>query len=256
MKTVVVGCCGFPTARGKYYSVFKTVELQNTFYDLPSVEWALSIRREAPQGFSFAVKAWQVITHPPSSPTWRRMGRRPGGDPGGYGFLRPSRENIEALERTLEVAKALEAFIVVFQTPASMPLNQDAVKWVDEFFEQAVSMSSAVRYGWEPRGEWARSPVLEEVLSKHGVVHVTDLLRARSVFHGNMVYTRLHGLGSGEVNYSYKYTDRDLEGLALILKEMGFDTAYVMFNNVSMLNDASRFKQVCGKVLEGVAGVE
>ncbi|QOR94632.1 DUF72 domain-containing protein [Thermosphaera chiliense] len=256
MKTVITGCCGFPTARGKYYSVFKTVELQNTFYDLPSVEWASSIRKEAPQGFSFAVKAWQVLTHPSTSPTWRRMRRKPGGNPEGYGFLKPSRENIQALEKTLEVARALDAFIVVFQTPASMPFNQDVVKWVDEFFEQAVSMSGSVKYGWEPRGEWARAPVLKELLSKHGVIHVTDLLKARPVFHGGVVYTRLHGLGEGEVNYSYKYTDKDLEELALILKEMNFNTAYVMFNNVSMLSDASRFKQVCGKVLGEDARVE
>ncbi|MEM0378907.1 MAG: DUF72 domain-containing protein [Thermosphaera sp.] len=251
MKTVKVGCCGFPTARSKYYKVFKTVELQNTFYDLPSVEWASGLRREAPEGFEFTVKAWQVITHPSSSPTWRRMKKKLGGDPSNYGFLKPSRENIEALEKTIEVAEALGAVIIVFQTPGSMPFNEEAVKWVDEFFETAVSMTTRVRYGWEPRGEWARAPILGELLSEHGVIHVVDLLRARPAYSSDILYTRLHGLGRGEVNYSYVYTDKDLEELSLLLRDAEFSKAYVMFNNVRMLDDASRFKQLSARVLGG-----
>ena len=67
-----VGCCGFPGGMRSYFSRFEIVEVQQTFYQPPRMETALRWRREAPADFEFAIKAWQLITHPPSSPTYRR----------------------------------------------------------------------------------------------------------------------------------------------------------------------------------------
>jgi len=56
----------------------------------------------------------------------------------------------------------------------------------------------------------------------------------------------LHGIGGGEVNYSYKYTDEDLAKLRQMVVEEseGRDACYVLFNNVSMADDALRFKKL------------
>jgi hypothetical protein len=48
-------------------------------------------RAEASSGFVFCMKAWQRVTHPPTSPTRRRAGIKPG-KTSGYGFLRPTKE--------------------------------------------------------------------------------------------------------------------------------------------------------------------
>ncbi|MDI3299633.1 MAG: DUF72 domain-containing protein, partial [Bacillota bacterium] len=64
---VQVGCCGFPEARELYYREFPLVEVQQTFYQLPRPATAERWRQEAPPGFLFAMKAWQLITHDPSS---------------------------------------------------------------------------------------------------------------------------------------------------------------------------------------------
>ena len=55
------------------------------------------------------------------------------------------------------------------------------------------------------------------------------------------MYFRLHGKGSGEVNYSYNYTDSDLLQLYEMIK--GYDNSYVMFNNVKMFENAKIFKE-------------
>ncbi|MEM2991413.1 MAG: DUF72 domain-containing protein, partial [Halobacteria archaeon] len=34
-----IGCCGFPKSKKLYYQHFSTVELQNTFYSLPKLEF-------------------------------------------------------------------------------------------------------------------------------------------------------------------------------------------------------------------------
>jgi len=59
----------------RYLSQYELVEAQQTFYKPPRLKTALRWRREAPPQFEFAVKAWQLITHPISSITYRRAGQ-------------------------------------------------------------------------------------------------------------------------------------------------------------------------------------
>jgi len=246
VKIVKVGCCGFPQARSKYFSEYSVVELQNTFYNLPSPEWASKIRSEAPSNFEFTIKAWQVITHPSSSPTWRKMKKKPSGNLENYGFLKPTKENIEAFKKTIELANVLNAQIIVFQTPASMPYNEESIKWVEEFFEEIQGITNG-KYiiGWEPRGEWSKhEDVLERILTRYNVLHIVDIFKKKPVnIVNNIFYTRLHGIGPGEVNYRYKYTDEDFEKLINYLEDLEFETGYIMFNNVFMAQDSKRFKE-------------
>src|SRR5687768_16532686 len=46
-----------------YTQRFSTVELNNSFYRLPSEETFASWRRQVPRGFLFAVKASRFLTH-------------------------------------------------------------------------------------------------------------------------------------------------------------------------------------------------
>ena len=68
-----VGCCGFVVSQQEYFQLFNLIEIQNTFYQLPRLQTAEKWRATAPQGFEFTMKAWQLITHEPSSPTYRRL---------------------------------------------------------------------------------------------------------------------------------------------------------------------------------------
>ncbi|MET1160740.1 MAG: DUF72 domain-containing protein [Thermoprotei archaeon] len=250
MKTLKIGCCGFPVSRSKYYSVLNVVELQNTFYELPSEEWFNKIRSEAPENFEFTIKAWQVITHPSTSPTWKKMKKKPGGDLNNYGYLKPTRENIEAFEKIVNAAHILKSRIIILQTPASMPFSDEVIKWVSEFFEQARSLiDKNMIIGWEPRGKWAdERDILKRILAKYEILHVVDLFRREPAHLVNgILYTRLHGIGSGEVNYKYKYTREDFDKLLGFLDKYNFNVAYIMFNNVYMFNDAVALKEFVAK---------
>jgi uncharacterized protein YecE (DUF72 family) len=248
MRIVKIGCCGFPVSRKKYYEIHSLVELQNTFYNLPTETWAEKLRAEAPEKFEFTVKAWQVITHTSRSPTWRRLRRRPPGRIENYGLLKPTRENLEALEETLKIARRLHANIIVLQTPPSLPFTDEAASWIYRFFAEAsVRLNSGELLGWEPRGKWAEAgEVLRRIMCGHGVIHIVDIFKHKPIcMPGDTLYVRLHGLG-GEVNYRYKYSDDDLRRLATIINETGFRKAYVLFNNIQMLDDSLRFKDILG----------
>ncbi len=251
-RRVFVGCCGFPVSRRKYYELFDVVELQNTFYNLPSIEWAKKVRDEAPADFVFTVKAWQVITHPPRSPTWRRLRKRPPGNIDNYGWLKPTRENIEAFRQVVKVALILNAPVIVIQTPPSMPYTEESIKWIDEFFSIITKEVSEyqILVGWEPRGPWKSEEarrIIAGFLKKYPVlIHITDLLREEPVDVRSILYTRLHGKGGKEVNYKYKYTEDDLVALYKIIARYNVDS-YILFNNIYMKDNALQFKELIKK---------
>ncbi|HXF50650.1 MAG TPA: DUF72 domain-containing protein [Dehalococcoidia bacterium] len=234
---IVVGCCGFPVGRRRYYAEFPAVEVQQTFYQLPRVETARKWRAEAPPGFAFAMKAWQLVTHAPSSPTYRRLREPLTAPPDAYGWFRPTDEVREAWRRTFEVARALDSPAIVFQCPASFAPTETSVANLRAFFRAAERDGRT--FVWEPRGEWPPE-LVADVCRELRLVHGVDPF-AGPTLGGDVAYFRLHGRGG----HRYRYTDEDLrELLGRCQRELaaGRRPVYVMFNNVSMLDDARRFR--------------
>src|ERR671929_9964 len=56
-----------------YVREFRVVEVQQTFYEPPRDATLLRWRRQAPLRFEFTLKAWQLVTHEASSPTYLRL---------------------------------------------------------------------------------------------------------------------------------------------------------------------------------------
>ncbi len=257
--SIYIGCCGYPIARSRYYEIFRTVEIQQSFYNLPSTSTAKRWREEAPREFVFNMKAWQVITHPPSSPTWRRLRTEPPGRRDNYGLLKPTEENFSAWRRTLDIAKILEARLVVLQTPPSFGYNREHASWASNFFSQAVADANqaGVLVGWEPRGSWREFlDIVREIVCRSKVIHVVDPLRLDPIVCEKqlVLYFRLHGLGGREVNYRYRYTEDDLTNLAnKIIRYLevyqDIREVYVMFNNIYMLDDGLKFRQIARKYI-------
>lgn len=120
MARVKVGTCGFAMGQQEYYKTFPVVEIQQTFYKLPRVNTGVRWQAGSPTGFEFTVKAWQLITHEPSSPTYRRLAKPiPPESKDRYGAFRPTEEVAEAWTQTRAFAAALGASIIVFQCPPS-----------------------------------------------------------------------------------------------------------------------------------------
>ncbi len=240
--SIVVGTCGFQRSRRRHYEALDAVEVQQTFYDPPPAETLKSWRAEAPESFEFTVKAWMLVTHEYNRRLWSRLKRKIEGDPSRFGGFKLTREVLWAWEVTLESARALSARIIVVQTPASFGASEENAERVARFFSEAPRDSFIV--AWEPRGSWwDKRDLLERAASKADLVVAGDVLRGRLPPLGqDMLYARLHGLGGGEVNYRYKYTDEDLERLKEIVS--GWPRSYVMFNNVYAFDDAVRFKSL------------
>ena len=98
-----MGCCGWREARARYFAHFPVVELQDPFYDMPRPSLAARWRAAAPAGFQFSLKAWQLITHTPASPTYRRLKSQVASSERDlFGSFRPTGQVWLAWERTRE----------------------------------------------------------------------------------------------------------------------------------------------------------
>lgn len=96
---------------------------------MPRQEMALRWRQEAPPEFEFSLKASQIITHPVTSPTYRKAGLeiKPGKE-GQYGFFRPSDEVFRAWEETARFALVLNARAIVFQCPPNFHESDENIE--------------------------------------------------------------------------------------------------------------------------------
>ena len=234
---VKVGCCGFPRARKRYYDAMGLVEIQKTFYKPPRLETALRWREEAPSDFEFTLKAWQLITHHTTSPTYRKAkivvppeGRER------YGFFRPTDEVFYAWEVTRKMAQALQARVVVFQCPARFTPTQDNIANMRAFFGKIER--EGLILAWEPRGRWDDHTVAL-LCRELNLIHCVDPFRRLPVTQGR-AYFRLHG----RTGYYYRYTGEDLAWLAELCSH--YEKVYVLFNNVSMWESALEFKSLLG----------
>lgn len=233
-----VGVCGFPRSQEEVFSRLDLVEVQKTFYKPMRPKTAEKWRKKAGEKFEFTVKAWQLITHPAGSPTYRKAGLSPE-NPGQYGFFKPTKGVFEAWEKTREICQALRTRIVVFQSPPSFKPTPENIGNMEEFF---LSVEKSFVKVWEPRG-WPAEKV-GEVCNSLGLVHAVDPFAAKPTTSKPLLYYRLHGSPPGKRMYNYSYTEKDLEALRGFCP-VGKDV-YILFNNIQMFEDSIRFKELVG----------
>lgn len=229
---IKVGCCGFPVNRREYGARFRVVEVQQTFYQPPRAATAKRWREETPPDLEFTLKAWQLITHGARSPTYRRL-RRPltPDEQRQAGSFQNTPLIQRAWEATREVAQTLAARVILFQCPASFEPTPVNLANLRRFLGTLPRENFLC--AWEPRGGWPRE-LVAELCGELALIPALDPF-ATPVFPTSPAYFRLHGLGG----YRYSYTDADLDRLAGLLT--GYEEAYVLFNNMTMWDDARRF---------------
>ena len=259
MGVLKIGTCGYsyfnPESdwKDKYESklqafsdYFKTVELNRTFYKLPMKRTAKKWKKNAYDNFEFNLKAWQAMTHPTSSPTWRnKKDKLTDSQRENFGYLRPNEDVIEAWMQTKEIAQTLKAEVCVIQTPGSFGCTKENENNLRELF-------SKIDYGdlsvaWEPRGSWKENQdKVKEVCEDLNLIHVADIMRRQPLSSHDTAYIRLHGLNQDEYNYNYDYSRDELETLADKLNELSrfHEKVYCMFNNYEMYNNEKTLEQI------------
>jgi uncharacterized protein YecE (DUF72 family) len=236
-QDIHVGVCGFCLPQAKLFERFRLLEVQQTFYWPPQLKTVERWRRDAPADFEYTIKAFQVITHPCSSPTYRRtkFTAAEQAECGNFGDTPTVRA---AWETTRQIAVALEAPFVVFQCPPKFDASDEHVTRIKAFFHWIDR--GAARLAWEPRHATWTDGLIGELCRELDLIHAVDPLERLTV-HGSPAYLRLHGEARGCYRYNYNHPYSDGE-LATIRKHLPAGLSYLLFNNIQMAADAERFE--------------
>ena len=189
-----------------YAGHFNTVELNNSFYRLPSEAAFTTWRDSSPADFVFAVKLSRFITH-----------------------IKRLRDTGEAVEKFITRAKILGEKLgpLLYQLPPNMPRN-------DEVLESFLStLPQGMRHVFEFRHQsWLEEGVFE-TLHKYNVgfcVFDMPSVGCPLVATADFAYIRFHG--STGLYWSC-YSDEELASWAKRLANLASNlkTVYIYFNN-------------------------
>ncbi|MGB3242730.1 MAG: DUF72 domain-containing protein [Candidatus Omnitrophota bacterium] len=209
----------------EYSSVFSTVEINNTFYQLPDTSTFKKWHDQAPDNFIYAVKGNRFITH-----------------------MKKLKDPKEPVKRFMSHARLLKEHLgpVLFQLPPHWTVDSERI---DRFTDV---LPKGYQYVFEFRERsWYCEDVYKILASKRMSVCLHDMKGSESpdLSVGPICYIRFHG--SNEL-YGGKYRISTLRKRAKLIKEAldeGKDV-YAYFNNDAEANaprDALRFiKEVKG----------
>ncbi len=209
-----------------YARYFSTVELNNSFYHLPSENAFLTWRDSASPDFIFAVKVSRFITH-----------------------IKKLRNVAEPLQNFLARVKLLEQKLgpLLYQLPPNMKRN-------DELLESFLSiLPSGLQHVFEFRNEsWLEEEVFELLHRYNAGFCVFDMpgLTTPLVATADFAYIRFHG---STWMYGGCYSEEELERWAGRIAELSRDlkATYIYFNN-----DAEGFAVRNARTLAQMLGEE
>jgi len=217
---ITVGCAGFPVPATRYFKEFSFVEVQETHLSLPGRGTIRRWRREAPDGFRFAL-----------------LGPRNVGQEG----FRVGKVTETALESVEGVADALQARVAVFVAPSEFNSTRTNKSVLKEFLSSVRQRFDTVVI--EPCAGWALDQ-LDDLAEGVAAIVARDPL-VQGLSKRSVAYYRLHG----PAGHKSRYEDPAIERLSEIASEVGHDKATYVFTNVDMFADAKRFKKAL-QVLE------
>jgi uncharacterized protein YecE (DUF72 family) len=244
-----IGCCGFPVGLSRYAKELLVAEVQKTFYRIPKQETLLKWRETVPEDFIFTMKAWQGITHPAKSPTYRGAGIVLTEEiKVQLGHFQPTEPVFAAWRETREVAGVLMAPIILLQAPPSFLQTAENEGNLKAFLSRADRGDA--RIALELRAPW-NTERLAALCQEFDLVHCVDPFREAPVT-GPPYYLRLHGSPPGKRMYAYRYTGKDLGWLRDRISGWTAEgEVYCLFNNLSMWEDALAFRDLMKTIRKG-----
>ena len=190
-----------------YARYFDTVEINNSFYHLPSATTFDNWRESSPQNFLFAVKASRFITH-----------------------MKKLKDPETSSEKFFHVADRLEQKLgpILFQLPPRWKLN------VERFAEFLRALPGEHEYVFEFRDETWFAPEIYQLLRKHNAalcIHDFADMKVPHEITADFTYIRFHGPTSAK--YFGSYSKRELRAWSDRIASWRRDLSsiYVYFNN-------------------------
>jgi uncharacterized protein YecE (DUF72 family) len=214
---ICVGCAGFAVPATRYFKEYLFVEVQETLLATPGPGTLRRWRREAPDGFEFAL-----------------LGPREIGQEG----FRDGKVVENALKGLEDIAGELTATTAVFTAPQDFPATRANRAALREFLRGARSRFTTVVFEAGPA--WPADEA-DQIAEEADALAARDPLQ-QGLSKRAVAYYRL----PGPAGHKSRYEDPAIERLADIAGEAPDQSATYVFCNVDMFADAKRFKKAIG----------
>lgn len=191
---------------GFYAAQLRSTEINNSFYRLPSPDAVAQWVKDTPPDFTFAVKAWRVITH-----------------------RKKLKDCAQVLGTFLDTVEPLGTKLgpILFQLPPRWHCNPQRLA------DFVALLPRGRRYTFEFRDHSWHCREVYDLLRAHSLafcIYELDGFRSPSVITGNFVYVRLHGPGSAYSGNYHPNTLRSWSRRAREMRQQGRDV-YLFFDN-------------------------
>jgi uncharacterized protein YecE (DUF72 family) len=243
-----------------YAKHFDTVEVNSSFYRVPTVKTTADWAKRTPKGFEFSLKLFQKFTHPDM------FLKATGKDPADL-----DRRDVDEFRAALDpLASAGKLGALLAQFPASFknePGSRDYLAWLlHAFREYPVAIELRHRSFSDDPGETM------ELLGEYGAALVqidepkfhTSIRQNRVANVKTFYYLRLHGRNAAqwwkhdksEDRYNYLYSPEELDPIVEAVEEASRDVkkAYTYANNhfsAKSVANAATIKAKLGQPLDG-----
>jgi uncharacterized protein YecE (DUF72 family) len=191
-----------------YAERFATVEVNATFYRLPTITMAEAWNRRLPTGFRLVLKGSRVVTHMKK-------------------LVAPGRALEVFLERALTMRHLA---VLLWQLPPVLARGQETLDRLDRFL---AGLPATVRHAVEFRHPSWWDGSTAKLLARHRAAFVAvshPCLPREIVPTTDLVYLRFHGEGPRLYHYDYS-RDQLVDWARRARAAAGAGTVYAFFNN-------------------------
>ena len=243
-----------------YAEHFDTVEINSSFYRVPTAETTADWAKRTPKGFEFSLKLFQKFTHP------EMFHKASGDDPWNLGT-----KDVDEMRRALEpLAAAGKLGALLAQFPASFKNEPDSRAYLEWLLEQFAAYEVAVELRHR---SWSDDPRETLALLEASNAAWTQIdepkfrLSIRQDLRPNIgafYYLRLHGRNAknwwkhekSEDRYNYLYSTAELEPIAEAVEDASrkVKKSYLYANNhfsAKSVANAAILKHRLGQELPG-----
>jgi uncharacterized protein YecE (DUF72 family) len=198
-----------------YSSAYDFVEVNSTYYRLPSPVAVSSWRRRVPPGFKFSVRCHKDLAE--------------------LHRLDLTSKNLRLVDSMEKICRQLRASVLTILIPRELVADKELPSRLRAFLS-SVSLgktSIAVEFRGEPTDDTLK------ILQEHDAVQSVDISRQYPKVESTILYSRLFGKGKQNI---YEFDDNELQDIAANASGPKFEKSILAFHGVRMYRDAARLK--------------
>src|SRR2546428_11407787 len=199
-----------------YSSAYDFVEVNSTYYQLPSLATVGSWRRRAPPWFEFSVRCQKDVAE------LHRLELTP--------------KTVRIIDSIEKICRRLRAGVLTILIPKAFLGDKELVPKLNAFLS-TISLSRT-HIAFEFRGGEPTEDTLK-TLHDYDALYIIDISKQDPKIGSSILYSRLFGKGKENV---YEFDDNELKDIAAKASGPKFEKSILAFHGVRMYRDAARLK--------------